>query len=177
MKITDILESLNFTTTINWNGHVGTFVVGDNTYKVLIRPATEKEQQTFVPFFDTPPKVGNVEFAMHLPSGETTQDLTGTSGSDAMKVFSVVAQAAAEQVKINGYEILLCIAKQTASPTNFENRVSAYETIVDRAARKAGMLSIRLPSDPSSAVYVVYAVKHEENISAVNQHLADYYGQ
>jgi hypothetical protein len=177
MTLTDVIESLNYTTPIAWSGGTGTFTVGDNRYDVLVRPATTDEQETFKPFFETPPVVGNVDFSMHLPSGKTTQDLTGTAGADAMKVFSVVAQAVAEQVTIHGYDVLLCVAKQTASPTNYQNRVRAYETIVERASRKSGMRSCLLSNHSGAAIYVVYAAQYENNISAVRQHLKAYYNR
>lgn len=176
MKIIDVIESLNYTTNIDWSDNVGSFIVGDKQYQVLVRPATADEQETFKPFFDVIPTVGNVDFAMLLPSGKTTQDLTATAGSEAMKVFSVVAQAVAEQVSAHGYDILLCVAKQTASPTNYQNRVRAYETIVERAARKAGMRSCLLSKRNGTAIYVVYSSQYHDNIKAIQQHLESYYG-
>lgn len=176
MKITDITESLNYQTDINWNDNdIGTFSINENNFKVEVRPATKKEQSTFTPFFTSPPSVGNVDFSLILPSGRTTQDLTGTSGSTAMKVFSVVAQAVSEQIKKHKYDIILCVAKQTSSPTNYQNRVEAYETIVERAARKAGMQPMVLLNRPTETIYVVYNFKFDDEIQKVKQHLQQYY--
>lgn len=141
-----------------------------------VRPATSKEEETFRPFFQQIPKVGNVDFWYYSGDG-TTQDTTGIAGSIAMKVFSVVAQGVREQVKKHRYDILLCVAKRKTSPTNFKNRVAAFETIVDRATRKAGMQPpMVLPSDPDSKVFVVYHPKYFDNMLKVKEHLKQYYG-
>ena len=175
MKVEDIIESLNFEAPIVWKGNIGSFTVNDNNFIVTVRPASPDEEQTFIPFFPTLPKVGNVDFSAILPDGTPTQDLTGMSGGTAMKVFSVVAQGVAEQVKQHGYDILLCIAKQKASPTNYQNRVRAYETIVERAARKAGRMYMLLVSTPSETIFVVYKYPLMDNMLVVKQHLTQHY--
>jgi hypothetical protein len=171
MKIEDIIESLNFTTNIAWNGDVGTFEVNNQKFVITVRPANANERQTFVPFFGNRANVGNVDFSAVTPDGTLTQDLTSTSGATAMKVFSVVAQAVAEQIAQHQYNIVVCVAKQSASPTNYTNRVVAYETIIERAARKAGMLSMTLVSNVTETVYVVYKLELHAEMQHVKQHL------
>jgi hypothetical protein len=167
----DIIESLNYETSIVWNDDVGTFTVGDQKFTVTVRKATPQEQRTFVPFFETQPTVGNVDFSVFLPTGKTTQDLTSTSGNTAMKVFSVVAQAVKEQISKHNFDIVLCVAKRTSSPTKYQNRVDAYETIVDRAARKSGMVSTKIFSTNNETIYVVFKHEFTDNINKVKQHL------
>ena len=175
MRIEDILESLNFTSPIEWKDSIGYFNISDQEFVVQVRPANHDEEQTFVPFFDTLPKVGNVDFSAVLPDGKMTQDLTGLSGNSVMKVFSVVAQGVEEQIDKHGYEILLCVAKSTASPTNFNKRVQAYETITDRAARKSGMHQIILSSTKDTTLFVVYHPKYVDNMIQIKNHLSQHY--
>jgi len=169
----DIIESLNYETSITWNDDVGTFIIGDQKFTVTVRKATTQEQRTFVPFFETQqPIVGNVDFSVHLSNGKTTQDLTSTSGNTAMKVFSVVAQAVKEQISKHNFDVVLCVAKRISSPTKYQNRVDAYETIVDRAARKSGMLSTKIFSTNNETIYVVFKHEFADNINKVKQHLS-----
>jgi len=176
MKITDILESLNYKSKIEWkNDGYGYFVINNHNFRMQVRQASENEKQTFIPFFKEAPKVGNVDFEFQKEDGTYTQDTTGILGASSMKVFSVVAQGVAEQIKNNGYEILLCIAKRSASPTGFESRMSSYETIVERAARKSGMSSIAMPSPDGTALFIVYHPKYTENILKVKNHLQQHY--
>jgi hypothetical protein len=171
MKLIDILESLNYRTDIVWDGINGKFNINNQQFVVSIRAATTAEQQTYIQFFGKNIKVATVDFSTRLVDGSATQDLTHASGNTAMKVFSVVAQGVAEQTKVHGYDVVLCIAKRTASPTNYENRVSAYETIVDRAARKAGMLATKLYNADNETVYAVYKFDMFDDIHKLRQHL------
>lgn len=156
MKLEDIIESLNYRATIEWSGDIGIFEINDQKFTMTVRPASAKEQQTYQPFFDIVPKVGNVDFSCILPDGQSTQNLTGLLGNTAMKVFSVVAQGVAELKQRYQYNVLLCVAKHDASPTNFDNRVQAYEVIVERAARKAGMQSMKIVDRPDEVVYAAF---------------------
>lgn len=171
MKIMDLLESLNFTSNIEWTEDVGRFVVDKHQYVITVRPASPIEQQTYTPFFGPDVKVGNVDFSLVLPGGEMTQDAIGIVGGSAFKVFSVVAQGVAELINKHGYDIVLCVAKQTASPSRYENRVSAYSIIVDRAARKAGRVGSKVYTTPTETVFAVYKTNMIDGMNKVKQHL------
>lgn len=174
MELIDIFETFNYTTNINWKGNIGEFIVGEQTFIVEVRKADDNERKTFVPFFDKIPKVGNVTFSAILDSGEETQDLTNTSGRNSLKVFSVVAQAVSEQIEKYGFEILLCIAKKDNNPTNYENRVQAYNTIVNRIARKYMLHSRKMYETSQETVYVVFPYRYNSNIDNIVQHLDKY---
>jgi hypothetical protein len=168
----DLLETFDYTTTISWNDEVGTFEVDNQQFIVRVRPARRDEQQTFTPFFKDLPKVGNVDFSRILPDGMLTQDTTGLSGRSSLKVFSVIAQAVQEQIKTHGYDVLLCIAKKRASPTNFEKRVEAYQMIIDRASRKFNLFSMKLIETSKEVVFVLYTNnKFSDGLIKIQQHM------
>lgn len=171
MKLIDLLESLNYTTDITWVGDIGKFTVNDYQYYVTVRSASSAERSTYVHFFGSDIKVGNVDFALLLPNGKTTQDAVGVVGGSALKVFSVVAQGVAELIDRHQYDMVLCVAKRHASPTNFDSRSSAYEIIVDRTARRAGMIGNKIYETPSEVVFVVYKPSMIDGMDRVKQHL------
>ena len=168
MKLVDLLESLNYTTDIEWVDDLGKFTVQDHQYYVTVRPASAAERSTYVQFFGPDIKVGNVDFALLLSNGKTTQD---TVGGSAFKVFSVVAQGVAELIDKHHYDIALCVAKRHASPTNFARRSSAYEIIVDRTARKSGLIGKRIYETSSEVVFAVYKPSMIDGMHKVKQHL------
>lgn len=162
-KIEDLVESLNFKTNITWTNNVGEFSINGIKFAMQVRAATPNEIKTFVPFFDKVPKIGNVEFSLITNDGKTTQETTGLLGNSAMKVFSVVAQGVAEEVERQGFDILLCVAKENS-------RANAYDIITDRAARKAGMLEHRLPEYHGTHIFVVFKYKYKDNILQIHEH-------
>ena len=172
MQLLDILETFNYTTNITWGGNVGKFQIDEQQFVMTVRPAPVQESQTYLPFFDNErPNVGNVDFARILSDNTTTQDLTGTAPKSSLKVFSVVAQGVSEQMEKNGFNILLCIAKQAASPTNFKKRINTYEIIVDKIARKFSMYSTKLHESTTETIFVAYTHQFAVGIEKIKQHL------
>ncbi|PPD51458.1 MAG: hypothetical protein CTY12_07845 [Methylotenera sp.] len=185
MKVRDILipeqslislvESLSWIPNdLNWSGDKGYFSVNEERFVATVRPATSNEESTFSYFFDPIPKVGNVDFSMIVGTNSATQDTTRLMKSSAFKVFGGVAHIVSELKKKHGYEILLCIAKRKHSPTNFESRVGAYEVIVDRAARNAGMDHVELLRTSTEVVFVIFNYNLHAGIQAVQKHLNNY---
>jgi len=132
MKIRDLLDQTD--TIINsyesfsyvsedliWNGDTARFSVGAEMFGATLTPSSPEDNATYAYFFDPIPKVGNVDFWMETDD-EKTQDSTGLMKSSALKVLASVALVVAELRKRHDYDILLCAAKRTHSPTNFENR-------------------------------------------------------
>lgn len=173
MKIQDILEAFDYKADIVWNGDEASFQVEQYQYKVVIRPATEQEQQTFEPFFDNYKtlKVGNIEFSLVDHNGTYTQDSVGYVGSHAPKVFAGVSQAVTELNKRHDYDVLLAIAKKEHSPTNFKSRASAYYRIVDFLARKVGYASRKIIDNSNYVVFAVFKPKLLDNISDIVNHV------
>jgi hypothetical protein len=185
MKLTDILipeqslidlvESLGYIPEdLKWEGDIGIFSVNGETFEATVTPSTKKDEETFKYFFNPIPKVGNVDFSMITETG-STQDTTKKMRSSAFKVFGGVAFIVSELVKRYGYEVLLCVAKQKQSPTNYSSRVSAYESIVQTAARNVGMRSMKLFETPDSTGYVIFKHKLYTGMIAVRDHLNNYY--
>ncbi|MCK9369692.1 hypothetical protein M0R04_07270 [Candidatus Dojkabacteria bacterium] len=171
-NLLDLLESLNYQPDVNWDGDVGHFYIKNQHFSATIRPANPIENKTFLPFFpEKSPKVGNVDFSMITSGDKTTQDTTGMMGSSAFKVFSGVAYIVSELSKKYNYDILLCVAKQKASPTNFQNRVDAYDIITDRAARKAGMMHSKMWTSPGETVFALYKPSFQSGIVRVKTYM------
>lgn len=168
----ELFESLSYIPQdLTWKKDKGYFSVNGEQFEATVRPAGPREEKTFAYFFNPVPKVGNVDFSMIIGGNKTTQDTTGLMRSSAFKVFSGVAHVASILTKKHGYQVLLCIAKREHSPTNFASRESAYEVIVERLARKAGMTYTKLYTTPSETAFVIYQHNLSDGIDAVEKHM------
>jgi len=178
MKLTDLVEMLTpGTVNIDWHDDVGVFVVGNTSFDATVRPARKDESQTFIPFFNTVPNVGNIDYGATGPDGIRTQDITGQTGKQTALVYSGAADVVRELIQRYNYEILLLIAKQTSSPTNYEDRVNHYSRMAYYAAKKFGMMDMCLASQPSFTVYVIFKPEHLNNLTKVKHHLEQQHNQ
>lgn len=134
LPLFDLIESFTFKGHIDWFDDVGYFSINDIKYVVSVNPASKNEEHTFAYFFNPIPKVGNVEFSAIIDV-DTTQNTINQLGTSVFKVFAVVAQAVKHLINKYDYDILLCVAKRSASPDNFESRSNAYESITNRIAK------------------------------------------
>jgi hypothetical protein len=177
MKITDLFEMMEpgSVKDITWKGDTGFFTVGDTLFDATIRPAKSDEEQTFLQFFDTVPKVGNVDYGATGPDGVRTQDLTGRTGKQTVTVYSSIADICRHLIQKHHYEILLIIAKQESSPTQFQDRVDHYSRLSYYAAKKFGMMDMCLTSQPSYTTYAVFKPAYVSNMHNIRQHLETHY--
>lgn len=59
----DLAESLSYVPQdVAWDDDIATFTVNQHKYQATVRPASARERNAFVPFFDKVPCVGNVDF-------------------------------------------------------------------------------------------------------------------
>lgn len=174
----DLLESLSYIPAdLTWDDDKGTFTVNDNQFVASIRPATDAERQTFLPFFTSVPLVGNLEFSAVLPDKRYTQDTTDAIKTGVFKVFGGVAYVAEQLIHKHQYQIVLCIAKRTASPTKFSNRVEAYRNIIPRIVKNIGWNSVELVSTDVETVFAAHHPKYSNELKTIKQHLSNHLHQ
>jgi hypothetical protein len=182
MKIKDILH--NNDTLINliesydykpedltWDGDEGSFTINGERFIATVTPAKEEDEITYSYFFNPVPKVGNVDFSMVVDDETNTQDTTGVMKSSAFKVFASVARIVTELRGRHRYEILLCAAKREHSPTNFENRVRAYEVIVGRIAKNSHLSTMKLMASTNTVIYAAFNHHLYHGMLEVKEHL------
>jgi hypothetical protein len=178
MKLIDLFESFTYKGNLTWNGDIGYFDIGGFFYDVRVRMANPSELATLGPFVKnhTTLKVGNIDFAELDPeTGKRTQTLTGNAGKYAMRVFSVVAQAAVEQQQKYQYDMLLVIAKDD-DPAELIRRADTYDSLCYVIARRIGWYNTELiRSANTGAINAVYNTNLRSAILDIRKYLHDYY--
>lgn len=169
--LTNLIESFNYIPSdLIWNGDIGYFSVNGEKFGATIIPSDEKANMTYSYFFNPVPKIGNIDFWMETED-EHTQDTTGLMKLSAFKVLSSVAEVIKELKTRHRYQILLCAAKRTNSPTSFPSRVSAYDTIVNRLRHKLKLNAIKLIDTPDNVIWVVFDNELYDGIVKVKEHM------
>jgi hypothetical protein len=187
MKLTDILyevdtlenlvESFTYVPKdLEWSGDVGRFSVNGERFGATVIPADPDAERTYSLFFNPVPKVGDVDFWMELDRGKT-QDATGLMRASAFKVFASVIAVIGELMERRGYDVLLCAAKRQNSPTHFESRVRAYETIVLRVSQRFKLNHIKVVESPDSVVWAVFDSDLYDGMVKVADHIKSHLGQ
>jgi hypothetical protein len=175
--IIELVESYDYIPPdLKWKEDTGYFSLGGKDFMVTLTPSNPTAEDTFKYFFNPVPRVGNIDFSMLLDSGETTQDTTNEMKSQVFKVLGGVAYIASELCKKHNYQVMLCVAKKSSSPTNYQSRVNMYDGFAERIAKKNGMLSIKLFTSPESTGYAVFQPKLHDGMLAVRDHFTQYYG-
>jgi hypothetical protein len=170
--IIDLVESISYIPDdLAWSGDTASFTVNGHKYSATVQPASPAAEKTYAQFFTPPPKVGNVDFSLYINDLTTTQDAVGTVNHGVFKVFGSVAHIVSELINRRGYQIILCIAKRQHSPTNYDQRVSAYNEITYRAAKNAGKAHLKMYETPNETVYAIFDHNLSDGMRRVQQHL------
>ena len=170
MYIKELFETLSYVPDdIVWEGDEATFTIYDREYVVTVKPVGETELGSLAKFFTTIPKIGNVEFLAMKENGVYTQDTTFETREGVFKVFSSVAYIVSQLVKKYDYQIITCTAKRNVSPTNFQDRVNAYASIIQRAAKLNNMLSLKLLELPNDVMFVAYNPKYSTELHNIQK--------
>lgn len=169
--IKDLAESFNYVPQdVTWDGDVAIFAVNDHRYQATVVPATKAANATYSHFFNPIPKVGNVEFTL-LTDNNATQDTVGTVKHGVFKVFSSVAYVATQLMERHQYQVLLCIAKRSSSPTEYQRRVEAYEEITRRIAKRLNKADMIVHDTPNETVYAIYNHDLHNGMKAIRDYL------
>lgn len=175
MQLYELVEALTTMVPIDWKTDgVGFFEVNNQQFRVQFKEATAEARQTYLPFFEREIKVANIDFERVFDDGSTTQDLTGESTKESIMILSTIANAAKQQMEHGKVQILLAVAKRRASPTNFERRVSAYDSIVNYATRKSGLSSLKIMETPDEVVFAVFIHTMWDGIEKVQQYMREH---